>query len=593
MATASASLTIEAVARDLPERARISTSALPVATPTTMHTSTTALAWMGRKGSLTDLREASNQVVSGFKADGWRRWILESHISNSFLCIPSFIQFGFPLDLHILPSSSFVPENHKSALDNREFVEADIQKNVLSGRYVGPLSQTHCESFLGGPIRSTPLAVVSTTSKTRLIHNFSFLDGRNECINDLVDLSNFPSTYHGATAMERTLVTLPPGCTVATLDVKDAYPSIPNRPAERRNQVFQWDRSFFVIRCVTLGISSSGGAWGLIADAINQILSFVFFLTILNWVDDFVLIRDPSNPTSLTDIFELTDSLGLPWNDKKTVDFQTSCKYLGFSWNLEERWVELPEDKVSKYLLRLREWNRKDRKTLLEAQKLLGTLIHISFVIRDGRARISHLSHFVSSFDLSLPGKSPFIRHRPNVNVFSDIDWWIASLSNPICPRRFLRFPLPLSNLSIFVDASTSWGIGVLIDAHYYAWQWKAGIQKKWKEIGVGEMFAVELLLAVLSTRPHLNSFRFRVHSDNSGVVDSIKRGRSRNIIANESIRRISSMLSVGNMELNLVLVASRDNLADGTSRGVFKFPPAGGHPITLHRSFDDILVAA
>ncbi len=69
-----------------------------------------------------------------------------------------------------------------------------------------------------------------------------------------------------------------------------------------------------------------------------------------------------------------------------------------------------PTTKKLKYIRKLEPWQHTPNKfTLHNAQSLLGTLVHCTLAITDGRSRLPALTRFVSSFS----GKSPFSTRTP------------------------------------------------------------------------------------------------------------------------------------------------------------------------------------
>ncbi len=124
---------------------------------------------------------------------------------------------------------------------------------------------------------------------------------------------------------------------------------------------------------------------------------------------------------SLDDIYKLSDPLGLPWKASKTRPFASVFVYLGFTWDLDAKTVQIPPDKKLKYLRKLEPWFDSSKNfTLRDAQSLLGTLVHCTQTLPDGRSRLPALTRFVSSFS----GKSTLSARYPGSSVLNDILWW-------------------------------------------------------------------------------------------------------------------------------------------------------------------------
>jgi hypothetical protein len=120
-----------------------------------------------------------------------------------------------------------------------------------------------------------------------------------------------------------------------------------------------------------------------------------------NWVNDFVFFCSPlssEDPTSssssatcvypydLDTINSITQPLGWPWKHSKTKPFNSTFTYLGFLWDLNAKYIQIPDRKKSKYLDRLRSWIDGSKFTWKEAEYVLGTLVHCSLAVLDRRS---------------------------------------------------------------------------------------------------------------------------------------------------------------------------------------------------------------
>ena len=91
-------------------------------------------------------------------------------------------------------------------------------------------------------------------------------------------------------------------------------------------------------------------------------------------------------------------------------------------------------------------------------------------------------------------------------------------------------------------------------------------------KIGLLEAIAVELIVYILEALGYRDCY-ITVLSDNKGVIGAYLRGRSRNVLVNLSIRRVTAILWERNISLNLVYVKSAENPADPISRGILGQP--------------------
>lgn len=487
-------------------------------------------------------------------------------------------------------TSTYTPCNHQSALSHADVVNLHIEKELSAHRYTGPFSRDRLELIIG-PFRSSPLGTVEkagSSNEFRIIQDLSY--PRNNpsihSVNSEIDMSDFTCGWGTFYKVSDWLMDAPKGSQAATLDVSAAFRCCPIRPDQQIHFVISWNNLFYIDHNAPFGASSSGGVFGQIADAFIVICKANKITQCTKWVDDFLFLRSPipsslphlEYPFSLDDIYNLSAPLGLPWKASKTRPFASSFLYLGFMWDLDAKTVQIPHDKKLKYIRKLEPWQHTPNKfTLHNAQSLLGTLVHCTLAITDGRSRLPALTRFVSSFS----GKSPFSTRTPNSSTLRDIAWWHDQFSLDFCGSDIQR-PPPLSTIPFFVDASTSWGIGIIFDGAWSAWQLLDGWRSDGREIGWAEMIAVELGVR-LAIHLGFRDIHFEIRSDNAGVIGALEAGKSRGIPHNFSLQRITCLMRTYGIWLTMTYVPTKDNPADLPSRGV-----APTLPIPPHKtSFD------
>ena len=125
-----------------------------------------------------------------------------------------------------------------------------------------------------------------------------------------------------------------------------------------------------------------------------------------------------------------------------------------------------------------------------------------------------------------------------------------------------------ITDVGGFSDASSTTGVGIVVSDKWRAWRllpsWKSG----GRDIGWAEAVAMELLI-----RSILNASSYQgiqVYGDNTGVVEGWWSGRSRNAETNRVFKRIHYLLDGHGAVLKTKYVNTRNNPADGPSRGVF-----------------------
>ena len=291
------------------------------------------------------------------------------------------------------------------------------------------------------------------------------------------------------------------------------------------------------------------------------------------WVDDAVCIRKPVGQAggtwvytfNIQDIFNATVPLGVPWKASKCFDFGFDVTYLGFLWDLTQKQVSLPDEKRLKYLAKVEAFfakvNAGEPVTQEECMAVNGTLSHITFIYPQGRAYLPSLSSFISTFH-DRPG-SARLHTRPSIR--SDMAWWVNTLQQPNLSRSLQ--PRVLHKLDVATDASTSWGIGVIIGNLFDAWKLAEGWKADSRDISWAEMIAVELAIRHVE-RMGVVDCDVLIHCDNQGVIGAFARGSSRNFQVNNSIRRAEVIGMAHNVHFILEYVRTEQNPADPVSRG-------------------------
>ena len=154
-----------------------------------------------------------------------------------------------------------------------------------------------------------------------------------------------------------------------------------------------------------------------------------------------------------------------------------------------------------------------------------------------------------------------FVQHRLSDSLVNTLRWWHEHLSDPLAYRQL--HPIgPLHDPHIFVDASTSWGIGIIIGHFWHAFRlipdWKIpGHDICWLEAVALEL-VVYFLRQLLFANTHLI-----IHSDNNGAIGAHSKHRSPSIPINLCVHRTYSVLVEHLIQPKFVYIESKLNPAD------------------------------
>ncbi|KAJ3505787.1 hypothetical protein NMY22_g17457 [Coprinellus aureogranulatus] len=376
----------------------------------------------------------------------------------------------------------------------------------------------------------------------------------------------------------------PAGTQAATLDIEKFHRTIPVLPAHKPWLVVQGkDGEFYIEHCFPFGCASASSNAGMVANAAVDLCHAQDVGPVLKYEDDLKFLRIPTASGKYVDggyrydydradVVRVLERLGFPIHKEKGDGiFRSSVDFIGFHWDIEGKEVSLPEKKRRKFLRRVEDFlasfggakacSRRD------VERIHGSLCHVAFVYVEGRSRLSSLCNFMSDFNR--PHRDPDFTHlHLTTSVHSDLQWWADTLFYTDRVRS-IRNRGPPVDRNVYVDASTSWGIGIWIDG----WWAMLKLYSDWKEREKGrdicwlETVAIELVLYILIGKG-VKEEHVLIHSDNQGTVGSVSKGRSRNHHINHSVRRIYDTCVPTGITPSLVYVKSELNPADPLSRG-------------------------
>jgi hypothetical protein len=225
--------------------------------------------------------------------------------------------------------------------------------------------------------------------------------------------------------------------------------------------------------------------------------------------------EDSAYAYNMCDIDELSTQLGIPWEKSKDIPFSARPTYLGFVWDLRHLTVELSAKKQAKYKQAIEEWIRRQTHNLQEVQSLYGKLLHACLIVPDGRSRLTSLEAM-----LGFCRDRPFIpRHAPR-QLTGDLEWWIRILGQQRISRVIPR-PVEVIDVGAYSDASSGFGIAIIVGSGWRAWTLAPGWQTKGgnRDIGWAEAVGFELLVRAVKKLGRSGEHH-RVYGNNKGVVE-------------------------------------------------------------------------
>ncbi|KAE8269418.1 hypothetical protein A4X09_0g2935 [Tilletia walkeri] len=248
-------------------------------------------------------------------APEWKTALQRWRLEQRYPTIVSGIREGFDVGLPKI-DKTFIPPNHKSATKDPATVEAKISKELAAGRYCGPFSQTECEQYLGGSFQSSSISLApKPPDGWRFIQDASFPrdDPRHTSIKSQINSNDWPCTWSGIQTVIWQILQLPPTAQAGARDVRSAYRAINLHPSQWAAAVVQWQGRYYVDKALAFGMSSSAGAWGVVGDALADVLRAHGIGPVLKWVDDYLSFASlpPNYPASTPSVSSFTPASSL------------------------------------------------------------------------------------------------------------------------------------------------------------------------------------------------------------------------------------------------------------------------------------------
>lgn len=461
----------------------------------------------------------------------------------------------------------FCPPNHSSALKVKQKIEDNFKKEVKEKRMYGPFEKQVVFDHLGF-FRSSPLGAVESENKSfRPINDLSFPrdDPSTPSVNSFVNKDEFETSWDDFNTVSTFLRNFEGECEVGIFDWEGAYRQIPTHPSQWAYLVVcDFEGDVYVDTRVAFGGVAGCGSFGGPADGWRDIMLKKFkLLRIFRWVDDDLCVKLKSSSVSMLDLVKASETLGVKTNASKYAEFDVKQMYIGFEWNVAERTVSLSASKLLKRRMELDEFWKKISWKKNDLEKINGKLNHLTLILPQLKPYLTANFRWLASW------KKPINRKAPD-DVLEDMSFWRTTLTS-LQPTRLIPDRVEW-NVGWVGDASTEFGIGVVIGKRWAQFKWVSGWETPTglpkRSIAWAETVAVRLGLLMVCELHSIRGRTLSVLSDNTTTNGVAKNYRSRDYWVNREWKIIQSSLIKLDCNLSLHYVKSKDNEADRLSRG-------------------------
>lgn len=189
-------------------------------------------------------------------------------------------------------------------------------------------------------------------------------------------------------------------------------------------------------------------------------------LLIFRWVDNNLCVKRALSTVSMLNLVQASERLGVKTNSTKYSEFNTQQSFIGFLWNMKDFTVGLLSEKLLKRRQEIDEsWNRTSlRKVNLE--KINGQINHLTLILPQLRP------YLTANFRWLARWSKPVTMRAPE-DVLDDMMFWRQMLTT-LSPTRLIAETVEC-NISWVEDASTEYGIGILVGKTWLQFQWLEG----------------------------------------------------------------------------------------------------------------------
>ena len=193
---------------------------------------------------------------------------------------------------------------------------------------------------------------------------------------NLKQLNEFVSYYHfKMDTIQTALKLMRPGCFMASVDLKDAYYSVPIALEDRKYLKFEWQGSYFHYTCLPNGLACAPRLF-------TKILKPVHLRSLGNicmgHIDDSFLLgyNYTACATNIQDTVDTFFSLGFVVHPQKSVLIPTQeMEFLGFLLNSINMTIRLPPVKAERVRLACQSLLDKSKMTIREVAQVIGLMV--------------------------------------------------------------------------------------------------------------------------------------------------------------------------------------------------------------------------
>ena len=136
---------------------------------------------------------------------------------------------------------------------------------------------------------------------------------------------------------------------MAKVDLKSAFRMVPIQAVDWELLGMYWRGQYYVDTCLPFGLRSAPSLFDNYASALHWILENNYGATLLHYLDDFLPVGPPGQPTcqeSMTTMMQLCERLGVPVATEKCEGPVTCITFLSIVLDSSLQQLRLPPEKL-------------------------------------------------------------------------------------------------------------------------------------------------------------------------------------------------------------------------------------------------------
>ena len=244
-----------------------------------------------------------------------------------------------------------------------------------------------------------------------------------------------------------------------SIDLTDAYFTIPLSKEGRRFTRFKWNRKTFEYLVIMFGLGPSARVFTKMMRPVLKFIKQRFGILVLAYIDD-LIIQAASAAQCYRNaeiVILILQCLGYGVNfEKSSLIPNKQIEHLGFLWDSEGMTVSLPQVKVDKICERTGEMLKKGSCTANQLRSLLGTLESTRLVTKQAALNYRGLQRQMPH---KRGGKFPgnqTIRFREEAT--KELKWWSVSFNTTQHTSTLLRDPVAVTEVHTDASGLVGWG---------------------------------------------------------------------------------------------------------------------------------------